>query len=816
MAATFTLSNLAEGAHSVNVRARDAAGNIDATPVAFSWTVDSQPPETTIGSSPAANSNSATASFTFASEVNATFEASVDGGAYAAASSPRQLSGLTSGAHTFNVRAIDAAGNVDATPASFSWQVDTSQPSAQIVFPTPVSYTEATQLHVRGTASDAHTITSVTVNGVAANSTDAFAHWSALVPIATGDNNLVVSVTDNFGNTNSNAASAQVANRGIVLSGLHGMAWDGAQDRVLTADDGRAAIIALRASDGHATILSDATHGSGPAGNFNLLAVDATNNRAIALGGGEVLSVNLTNGNRTVIPTAAFDVDTTFFAGTTCNSPCTTLYSTSIGGPEVAVFSVNLANGARTVISGGAFHQGSGPSLISPNAMVLDTSQPAPRLLVTDTYLDAVVAVDLATGNRSVFSSALPASSPVGSGPAIDTPQGIVLDAANNRALIGNYQAGQPNQLLAVNLANGNRTLLAVTGTSTSYQVSTALTLNPANARLYTAMYPRANVVQTDLATLQQSRFADSNVGTGPVLAGGSVLLDTSTGSRSLITNALGAVVRVDLATGARSAIIATQHANGGPPYTPQYLQYDTRPGVPANRLFFTGEVSSTTRLFSGDLGTGVITLLSTAVIPYQPHPELPLDAANGRLLIDEIVTASQSRVMPIDVLTGTKGPAVADAASGTPSFGWLNAMALENAPGQPQRLIAMDAQGILYGIDTTTGTRTVVSSNASVGTGPSLAYADSFAINPATRRALAASSYSNSVIEIDLLTGNRSFISGHNLDDDSMRGSGPGIYGIWSRIAADFPEQLAFVTSNAEFILAVDLVSGDRVITAR
>ncbi len=216
--ATFTLNNLTQGAHSINVRARDAAGNTDATPAAFGWTVDTQAPETTIASSPAANSNSATATFTFSSEANATFHVSVDGAAYAAASTPFQLNGVAPGAHTLNVRAIDAAGNVDATPASFSWQVDTSQPSAQIVFPSPVSYTDASQLHVRGTTSDAHTITSVTVNGVAATSNDAFAHWSALVPIAPGENNLVVRVSDSFGNTNTNAAQALVANRGVVLS----------------------------------------------------------------------------------------------------------------------------------------------------------------------------------------------------------------------------------------------------------------------------------------------------------------------------------------------------------------------------------------------------------------------------------------------------------------------------------------------------------------------------------------------------------------------------------------------------------------------
>ena len=134
----------------------------------------------------------------------------------------------------------------------------------------------------------------------------------------------------------------------------------------------------------------------------------------------------------------------------------------------------------------------------------------------------------------------------------------------------------------------------------------------------------------------------------------------------------------------------------------------------------------------------------------------------------------------------------------GTPSFGRLNAMTLENAPGLPQRVIAMDDQSILYAFDTSTGNRTIVSSNASVGSGPQLAYADSIAINPATRRALLVSGSHSSILEVDLLTGNRTMVSGRSLDDQVIRGTGPLITPLWSRIAADFSKQVAYVTSNS------------------
>jgi len=96
---------------------------------------DTIAPDTTIVTGPSSLTADPTPSFTFASEAGASFECKVDAGAYAACSGPgtsHTTAPLGDGAHTFLVRATDAASNTDATPAMRSFTVDTVAPGTTI------------------------------------------------------------------------------------------------------------------------------------------------------------------------------------------------------------------------------------------------------------------------------------------------------------------------------------------------------------------------------------------------------------------------------------------------------------------------------------------------------------------------------------------------------------------------------------------------------------------------------------------------------------------------------------------------------------
>jgi hypothetical protein len=119
-----TVSGLADGSHTFEVRASDPAGNTDPTPARWTWTIDTAAPDTSITSGPSGIVANPDASFAFAAtETGSTFECRLDGGPYSTCTSPNGLSNLDPGTHSFQVRATDAAGNTDSTPASRTWQV---------------------------------------------------------------------------------------------------------------------------------------------------------------------------------------------------------------------------------------------------------------------------------------------------------------------------------------------------------------------------------------------------------------------------------------------------------------------------------------------------------------------------------------------------------------------------------------------------------------------------------------------------------------------------------------------------------------------
>jgi len=110
--------------------ALDAAPPVDGTP-------DDNAPDTTITMAPREFDDAGLAVFHFVSDdPTATFTCSVDGDSPVACTSPFSRS-LADGSHGFLVRAADAAGNSDDTPAEHVWTIDTIAPTTRITMAPP-------------------------------------------------------------------------------------------------------------------------------------------------------------------------------------------------------------------------------------------------------------------------------------------------------------------------------------------------------------------------------------------------------------------------------------------------------------------------------------------------------------------------------------------------------------------------------------------------------------------------------------------------------------------------------------------------------
>jgi hypothetical protein len=122
----------ADDTYTIRARATNAVGvsAFDTT----SFTIDrTAPAAPTITSGPTGTTAGGD-TLTFTGELGATFQCRLDSGSWATCTSPKTYGTLADGSHTFDVRAVDAAGNTGAT-TSRTWTVDATGPVIGTTFP---------------------------------------------------------------------------------------------------------------------------------------------------------------------------------------------------------------------------------------------------------------------------------------------------------------------------------------------------------------------------------------------------------------------------------------------------------------------------------------------------------------------------------------------------------------------------------------------------------------------------------------------------------------------------------------------------------
>ncbi|UJA21043.1 hypothetical protein HJD18_13025 [Thermoleophilia bacterium SCSIO 60948] len=117
------LGDLDEGVHQVSIRAHDKAGNVESSPAKVTFVVDREPPQTRVNKAPKKVRSGDWAKFGFGSNEAVSYECRLDGGAFRQCDDDHRVRNLKPGSHELQVRAIDRAGNADASPASVKFKV---------------------------------------------------------------------------------------------------------------------------------------------------------------------------------------------------------------------------------------------------------------------------------------------------------------------------------------------------------------------------------------------------------------------------------------------------------------------------------------------------------------------------------------------------------------------------------------------------------------------------------------------------------------------------------------------------------------------
>ena len=129
----FDISGLTEGMHAIKLTAADKAGN-ESAPLSASFGVDRTPPTVSLVSTPASLTSGALSSFSFtgadALSGLAGFECRFDSDASMSSCSSPLVRNLSSGSHTFYVKAIDKVGN-RSQEVKYAWVIDQTAPSLQ-------------------------------------------------------------------------------------------------------------------------------------------------------------------------------------------------------------------------------------------------------------------------------------------------------------------------------------------------------------------------------------------------------------------------------------------------------------------------------------------------------------------------------------------------------------------------------------------------------------------------------------------------------------------------------------------------------------
>ncbi len=816
----YTVDGLDDGIHTFEVSAIDPAGNANPTTASFTWTVDTTPPTVSLEAKPEALSTTQNPTFEFVAvdEPNSTFEGRLDGGDAFLITSPHTLSGLDDGPHTFEIFAIDEAGN-ESSATVISWAIDSSAPAVTVIFPPPVSLTDADEITVTGVTTGSSDVTAVRINGATAQTTDGFATWSLRIPIDQGENNISIEAEDAAGNVDNSSANVSIKVARNLFRNPNRIAFDDANNQVLVIDGAK--ILALDLDSRERTVVADEAVGAGPVLVEPLgIAIDSARNLALVTDAKlkALVAINLADDDYTrrvisdkfeiprsvmvkpgAIDALVFDtklrtlvsVDLSSGEHTTISDASTDANGPTFLLPQDAaldvennqvlvsdlfqVIAIKLETGQRAILTGG--EDGRGVSLEFATNITIDANNH--RALVSDDGLDAIVAIELTDdatidqrmGDRTIFSDSSQ------SGPKLTDPRGLAVDSKTGRIYIAEDGL---NTILAANAVTGDRSGISDDGTGTGQQFGLVKDVNydAKNNRLIALQEDPFQIITVDLDTGDRLPLPS---GTGDPIRSSIVSMAThSSGDNAILLaesannpeDAGPSLFSLDLTTGDRSILyndFRDVGINFGEPHFESNVLFHNDDNTALVFVSYLVEEQGNSKeidaLVSVDLGTGIAIEISGnnvgGGIELSGGSALgsALDNLNNRIFIGN---ANNGDIIEINLETGQRALISSSRAEvgKEPNISEALALAFDSLN---RRIVVVDrGQNALLAVDvndSSLGELSVISAEG-VGTGPLLNAMRGLTINPETGVVFLYETDQSALMAIEPSSGDRVILS--------------------------------------------------------
>lgn len=371
----------------------------------------------------------------------------------------QRLQVITRSANTFDTSTqaivqVGFIGTLNTVTAAFRVTTEEGDPynapSAAIDWPLDNATINASRITVTGHANDPDGIAEVLVNDILATSDDGFLTWSADVPLVFGLNTITISTADSFLNINPTAAAISIKNLAVVALNPVDLVVDEQRARVLVLDRELPALIAIDLEDGTHRLISDneTPDEDSPFSDPARIALSESGDIAWIIDNGydDLIKVDLNTGSRSLLTDATVSNSATEMRDARDiaidpirNQALLLVGILSSAVNDTRVVAVDLATGARSLLSDATTPNTDNAlgSLFDGVSMQFDSI--GYRLLVFQE--DVLLAVDPLTGQRTIFS-----------------PEGIVspidasADIRNNRVLVLNRYNSNIN---AVDLNSG-------------------------------------------------------------------------------------------------------------------------------------------------------------------------------------------------------------------------------------------------------------------------------------------------------------------------------------------------------------------------